>query len=209
MVLQEQLAVGPEPEKLSRPFDKNRNGMVIGEGAAALILEDIDSAKRRGVPILGEILGFGSSAVIAKHTVAHLGEALRNVMVQSVRTSGLTPDDIGHVHAHGLSTEKCDAEEAWAINEVFARRKSPVPVTAAKSYFGNLGAGAGAVELIASLLAMREQKLFPVLNYTTPDPACNVNVCRSLGTDPGRVVVSTNVTPHGQASAIVAGAYVG
>jgi 3-oxoacyl-[acyl-carrier-protein] synthase II len=182
---------------------------VIGEGAAALILEELESAKRRGAPILGEIIGFGSSAVIAKKTVAHLGEALRNVMQQSLSTSGLTPDDIGHIHAHGLSTTKCDAEEAWAINEVFGSRKSPVPVTAAKSYFGNLGAGAGAVELIASLLAMREQKLFPVLNYATPDPACNVNICRTLDTHPGRVVISTNITPHGQASAIVAQTFEG
>jgi 3-oxoacyl-[acyl-carrier-protein] synthase II len=209
MVLQEQLAEGPEPEKLSRPFDKTRNGMVIGEGAAALILEDLESAKRRGVPILGEIIGFGSSAVIARHTVAHLGEALRNSMAQTLNTSGLKPDDVGHIHAHGLSTEKCDAEEAWAINDVFGSRKKPVPVTTAKSYFGNLGAGAGAVELIASLLAMREKKLFPVLNYNTPDPACNVNVCRSLDTDPGKVVVSTNVTPHGQASAIMARVFEG
>jgi 3-oxoacyl-[acyl-carrier-protein] synthase II len=209
MVLQEQLATGDKPEELSRPFDKSRNGMVIGEGAAAVILEDLASAKRRGVPILGEIIGFGSSAVIAKHTVAHLGEALRNVMKQSLATSGLSPDDVGHVHAHGLATEKCDAEEAWAINEIFGGRKSPVPVTAAKSYFGNLGAGAGAVELIASLLAMREKKLFPVLNYATPDPACNVNVCRSLETDPGKVVVSTNITPHGQASAIAARVFEG
>jgi len=209
MVLQEELAEGDEPSKLSRPFDQTRNGMVIGEGAAALILEDLASAQRRGVPILGEIIGFGSSAVIAKHTVAHLGEALRNVMKQSLSTSGLTPDDVGHIHAHGLSTTKCDAEEAWAINEVFGARKSPVPVTAAKSYFGNLGAGAGAVELIASLLAMREKKLFPVLNYATPDPACDLNICRSLDTNPGEAVISTNITPHGQASAIVARTYVG
>ena len=208
MALQEQLADGRPPEELSRPFEKDRNGMVIGEGGAAMILESLESAQARGVPILGEIHGFGSSSVIAKNTVAHCGQALANVMRQSLSTSGLTPDDVGHVHAHGLSTTKCDAEEAAAINDVFGDRASPVPVTAAKSYFGNLGAGAGLIELISSLLAIENEQLFPVLNYVAPDPACDIHIARD-SESPGATVLSTNVTPQGQASAILAGKFVG
>lgn len=206
MVLQEQLASGDDPARLSRPFDKDRNGLVIGEGAGALVLEDAEAAQKRGATILGEIVGFGSSSVIARNTVAHCGRALRNVMLQALRTSGLTPDDVGHLHAHGLSTPKCDAEEAAAINEVFGGRRSPIPVTAAKSYFGNLGAGAGLVELIASLLAIKNQQLFGVLNYETPDPDCDIRVAGSADSA-GESVLNINVTPQGQASAVLARAY--
>ncbi|MCA9267368.1 MAG: beta-ketoacyl-[acyl-carrier-protein] synthase family protein [Planctomycetales bacterium] len=208
MALQEQLATGDDPAKLSRPFDKNRNGLVIGEGAAALVLEELSSAQRRGVKIYGEIVGFGSSSVVANKTVARCGQALANSMRMALRTSGKGPDDIGHVHAHGLGTPKCDAEEAQAINDVFRERSTPVPVTAAKSYFGNLGAGAGAIELIASLEAIARGQLFPVLNYETPDPQCDIAVARSLDTPPGTSVLSGNVTPQGQASAILAQAFV-
>ena len=207
MALQEQLAAGRPPEQLSRPFDKDRNGMVIGEGAGALVLESLESARARGVPILGEIHGFGSSSVVAKNTAAHCGTALANVMRQSLSTSGLSVDDVGHLHAHGLSATKCDAEEAAAIAEVFADRSSPVPVTAAKSYFGNLGAGAGLIELIASLLAIEKGQLFPVLNYETPDDDCNINVVTGDDTSPGDTVLSTNVTPQGQASSVLAGKF--
>lgn len=211
MALQEQLAGGRPPPQLSRPFERDRNGMVIGEGAGAMILESLESAQRRGAPILGEIFGFGSSSVIAKNTVAHCGQALANVMRQCLSTSGMTPGDVGHVHAHGLSTTKCDAEESEAIYDVFGDRDSAIPVTAAKSYFGNLGAGAGLIELITSLLAIEHGRLFPVLNYDTPDPACAINVVHGRGGDisPGASVLTTNVTPQGQASAILAGKFSG
>jgi len=210
MALQEQLAARRPPEQLSRPFEKSRNGMVIGEGAGAMILESLESAQKRGAPILGEIHGFGSSSVIARNTVAHCGRALSNVMRQALATSGFSPETVGHVHAHGLSTTKCDAEEAAAINEVFSSRSSPIPVTAAKSYFGNLGAGAGLIELIASLLAIENGTLFPVLNYETPDPECALHIAGAGGKEAaaGETVLNTNVTPQGQASAILAGKFV-
>ena len=206
MIMQEQLAEGRPPEELHRPFDAQRNGMVIGEGAGAMILESLESATSRGVPILGEIHGFGSSSVIARNTVAHCGQALGNVMRQAMATSGLSARQVGHIHAHGLSTTKCDAEEAQAIGHVFDEY-ADVPVTAAKSYFGNLGAGAGLIELIASLLAIRNGKLFPVLNCESVDPNCKINVARDFD-NPGDTVLSTNVTPQGQASAILAGKFV-
>jgi 3-oxoacyl-[acyl-carrier-protein] synthase II len=129
-------------------------------------------------------------------------------VLQSVlRSSGTTPDDVGHLHAHGLSTRTCDVEEAQAINEVFSARSKPLPVTAAKSYFGNLGAGSGMVELIASLLALQHDHLFPILNYTTPDPECPVAAVCNGGGHPGASFINLNVTPQGQASAVLVRRY--
>jgi 3-oxoacyl-[acyl-carrier-protein] synthase II len=202
--IQEELATnGVEPAKASRPFDLRRTGMVLGEGAGAIVLEELETARARGAQILAEVVGQGSSSVQDRAGVAHIDVAIKNAMQQALRNSGLSPDDIGHVHAHGLSTGKCDAEEAQAINAVFGRRVNPVPVTAAKSYFGNLGAGGGLVELICSLLALQHDRLFPVLNYETPDPACPIAVVQSDDAKPGDSFINVSVTPQGQASAVI------
>ena len=116
-------------------------------------------------------------------------------------------DEVGHVHAHGLSTRESDAQEAQAIREMFASRSGGVPVTAAKSYFGNLGAGSGLVELIASVLAMNHDALFPILNYETPDPACPIQAVAERGTSPGRSFLNLSVTPQGQASVVMVRAF--
>ena len=110
---------------------------------------------------------------------------------------------IGHLHAHGLSTRSCDAEEARAIHGVFGGRSRPVPVVAAKSYFGNLGAGGGMVELIASLLALQHGHLFPTLNYETPDADCPVAVVRDGAVEAGESFINLSVTPQAQASAVL------
>ncbi len=115
--------------------------------------------------------------------------------------AGANVNDVGHLHAHGLSTRTGDVEEARAIQAVFAARSTPLPVVAAKSYFGNLGAGSGMVELIASLLAMQHGRLFPILNYATPDPECPVAAVRNGDACPGASFINLNVTPQGQASA--------
>ncbi len=203
VILQEEIANGQvEPGKASRPFDKDRTGMVLGEGAGAIVLEALESANRRGVAILAEVVGYGSSTVIDRNNVAHIDAAIKNAINQSLRTSGMRPDDVGHVHAHGLSTRRCDAQEAAAIQSAFGERGEPVPVTAAKSYFGNLGAGSGLVELIASTLALGHGKLFPVLNYETPDPDCRIAVVKDTPAAPGESFINVNVTPQGQATAV-------
>ncbi len=204
VALQEELAKGNgSPERLSRPFDLDRQGMVIGEGAGAIALEEMETAQDRGADILAEIVGFGSSAVMSRSGEGNLGKALENVMRQAIGKAGTSLNEIGHVHAHGLSTRKCDREEAAAIATVFGDRGDPVPVTAAKSYLGNLGAGGGVVELIASVMALKNDLLFPILNYETPDPECPISAVRSLDTSPGDSVLSVNVTPQGQASAVL------
>jgi 3-oxoacyl-[acyl-carrier-protein] synthase II len=196
---------GVEPAKASRPFDKNRSGMVIGEGAGAIVIEELATAKARGATIYAEIVGHGSSHVADRNCVAHRDVALSNVMRNSLRGAEMSPDDVGHIHAHGLSTRSCDIDEAKAIRDVFGSAADKVPVTAAKSYFGNLGAGSGMIELIASVLALSNGKLFPVLNYETPDPQCPITVAapNNGSVSPGKSFLNLNVTPQGQASAVL------
>lgn len=200
-VSQEEVTPGEgDPTKASRPFDARRSGMVLGEGAGTLILEEYEHAQARGAKIYGEIVGYGSSTVQDPATgKGHIREALRNVLQQALRTSGLEPAQIGHIHAHGLSTIADDAAEAAAIVDVFGNR--PIPVTAAKSYMGNLGAASGMVEAIASVLALNNERLFPILNYEHPDPACPITAAQAT-TPAGSSFISLSVTPQGQASAI-------
>ena len=201
---QEEVAAGDgDPATLSRPFDRDRRGMVLGEGAGAVVIEELSAAEARGATIYGEVIAAANSSAIGRRLEARRGLAMQNSLQAVVAASGLSPDEVGHMHAHGLSTRSGDAEEAAAIRHVFADRKKPLPVTAAKSYFGNLGAGAGAVELIASLLAMRHGRLFPVLNYETPDAECPVAAVRNGDASPGDSFVHLSVTPQGQAAAVM------
>ena len=202
VTLQEEVAPGNgDPATVSRPFDRDRQGMVLGEGAGALIVESLDSAVQRGANILGEVIGFGSSAVANARGEGNVRQSLENVIRVAMKKAGLTTDDLGHVNAHGLSTRKGDAEEAAAISAVFGSRE--VPVVAAKSYFGNLGAAGGLVELICSLEALQHNRLFRVLNYEHPDPTCPLHIVSDSAVPPGDSFLSMSVTPQGQASAVV------
>lgn len=226
-----------DPTTISRPFDKNRTGMVAGEGAAMLILEEYESAKARNATIYAEILGLGSANVArglspfaqsaeqkgtvplsvpkragSSSTPDLIGKcdiALARAMKSALRDAGKTPQDVGHINAHGLSTTDRDADEARAIHEVFGALADKIPVTAPKSYFGNLGAGSAVVELIASVLAMREGKLPRTLNYTTPDPTCPLAVTNNDNTSPGRSFLNLSVTPQGQAAVLYVAAFHG
>jgi 3-oxoacyl-[acyl-carrier-protein] synthase II len=204
VALQEQLAIGNgDASALSRPFDLDRAGMVVGEGAGTVVMEELESARRRGARILGEVAGYGSSTVIDRRSVARRTDALRNAMRQALSMAGVGPESVGHVHAHGVATRQGDIDEARAIQEVFGGRVDPVPVAAAKSYFGNLGAAGGVIELIGSLAAMQHGRLFPVLNYRTADPECPVAVVRDHHTPAGESVLNLSVTPQGQAAAVL------
>ena len=206
---QEELAVANgTPAEASRPFDLHRTGMVLGEGAAAVILEELGTAQARQAKIYGEVVGCACSAVVGRRLVAHREQALTNVLQKTLAAAGAAPDEVGHVHAHGLSTRSCDVEEARAIRAVLGNRFRPVPVVAAKSYFGNLGAGSGLVELIASLLAQEAGHLFTTLNYRTPDPQCPLNVVDGMDTAAGDSFLNLSVTPQGQASAVMVRRYV-
>jgi 3-oxoacyl-[acyl-carrier-protein] synthase II len=203
-VTQEDVAAGNgDPTKVSRPFDSDRSGMVLGEGAGAIIIEELEHARARGATIYGEIIAASSRAAASPRLVARRKVALANVLRALLQDSGCRPDEIDHVHAHGLSTRSCDAEEAQAIAEIFGDRATKLPVVAAKSYFGNLGAGSGMVELIASLMAIRCGTLFPTLNYETPDAECPIQVVRDPATPAGKRFINLNVTPQGQASGLL------
>jgi 3-oxoacyl-[acyl-carrier-protein] synthase II len=201
---QDELADGSgDPATASRPFDRDRSGAVLGEGAGAIVLEALSSAEARGATIHAEVLSRASSAVAGPNLVARRQQALENVMRTVLERAGLSADEIGHVHAHGLSTRTGDAEEAAAIQSVFGDRPGPIPVVAAKSHFGNLGAGSGMVELVASVLALGHGHLFPVLNYETPDPECPVAAVTDGSTPAGDSFINLSVTPQGQASAVL------
>lgn len=202
--IQEELApADQDPQRASRPFDRDRGGMVLGEGAGAIVLEEFESARARGARIYGELAGAGSSSVLDTNRVAWRGQAMANAMRSALRDAKAEPAEVGHINAHGLGTRSCDAEEAEAIGAVFGPRAASLPVVALKSYFGNLGAGSGLVELAASALAFEHGKLFPILNYETPDPACKVAAVMGGDTPPGDSFLNLSVTPQGQASCLL------
>jgi len=183
------------PDKASRPFDKNRDGWVVAEGAGVLALEDLAHAQRRGATIYGEILGFGS-AYDRGLTGSGLARAIHGALTQA----GISPQDVDHVNAHGQSTRVGDAWEARGIAAVFGR---DTPVFAPKSYFGSLSSASGAAELTASLLAYQHGTLPPTLNYETPDPECPVSVLREARPIKRPYFVKISVTERGQCAAAI------
>jgi 3-oxoacyl-[acyl-carrier-protein] synthase II len=201
-LLQEQLVTDAhDPAAACRPFDRERRGAVLGEGAASIVLEEWEFAQRRRAVPLAEVVGFGSSSVMEASGKSRRDQSLRIAAQQALRRAGLQPRQIGHVHAHGLGTYIGDREESRAIQELFG--DYPVPVVAAKGNLGNLGAASGLVELVASITAMREGHLFPARNYVTPDPDCPVSVVTDRTTRAGKYALNLSVTPQGQASAVV------
>ena len=204
--LWDELAESPDspPETWCRPFDKNRNGQVAAEGAAAFLLEEESHAQNRGATINGTILGAGSSCAVSRDGTPRLRDALANAMRASLKDARLSPEEVGHINAHGLGERAEDVEEAQAIQIAFGDYAKHVPVTALKSYFGNSGSGCGTLELAGSLCSLREGVILPTLNYESPDPDCPLNVVRDepLATT-NKVFMNVNVTVNGQASALV------
>ena len=191
-----------EPTRWSRPFDRSRRGMVLGEGAAVLILEEASHAEARGARIYGEIVGHAARCATDANGVGLRRTAHAHAMRRALAMAEVSADGLGHVHAHGASTTVGDREEAAAMQDVLGAAAARVPTVAAKSHFGNLGGGSGLVECVASLLAVRQGELFPLLNHETPDPECPIRPARR-GDAAGGLFVSTAVTPQGQAGSLV------
>jgi 3-oxoacyl-[acyl-carrier-protein] synthase II len=188
------------PELASRPFDRDRQGQVRGEGAAAFILESRAHAQRRGAAVLARVAGWGSGFARGGSGGGPTDRAIEHAIAFALCGCGLSALDIGHVNAHGLSTRDDDRREALAL----ARVLGSVPVFAPKSYFGNLGAGSGAVELAASVLAVAEGIVPMSLNCEHPDPACPVRVIRGEPCQAGkRCALVVNRSAAGQAAAVV------
>ncbi|MDM4014419.1 beta-ketoacyl-[acyl-carrier-protein] synthase family protein [Roseiconus lacunae] len=188
-----------DPTMMSRPFAEGRDGSVLGEGAGAMVCESLEHAQGRGATILGEVVGYGSSAVGPLGGKAFLRTAIANVLRAALGEED--PKAIGHIHAHGLGTVECDAQEAAAIADVFGDAAKQPPVTTAKGHFGNLGAGGGMVETIASLISLGGE-LFPIRNADPLASDCPINACLNDSTPAGDQFINVNVTPQGQASAI-------
>lgn len=160
------------PAAACRPFDAERDGMVNGEGAAAFILEREEFAVARGASILARVAGCGVTFGSREPAPGLHQAAIERSMTQALRSAELNPSEVGHVNAHASGTIEDDPLEAQAIRNVLA----DVPVTAPKSFFGNIGSGGGAVEMVASVLAVQHGLVPPTLNFATPDPACPVQV---------------------------------
>jgi len=157
----------------SRPFDRTRDGFVLGEGAGIVILEEYEHARRRGATCLTEVAGYGSTADAFRITDIHEeGRGPVAAMNLALEDAGLKPADIDYISAHGTSTEENDKIESLAIQRVFNDHAGQVPISSIKSMMGHLIAAAGAVELIACVLAIRDGMLPPTTNYQNPDPNC-------------------------------------
>jgi 3-oxoacyl-[acyl-carrier-protein] synthase II len=165
-----------EPERASRPFDAQRDGFVIGEGAGVLILESLDLARRRGAKILAEIVGYGMSGDAYHITQpAEGGDGGYRVTLAALKDGNISPAEVSYVNAHGTSTPIGDAIETTALTRVFGENAKKVPISSTKSMTGHLLGGAGGLEAGISVLALRDQILPPTINYENPDPVCDLD----------------------------------
>jgi len=203
--LWDELADSPaEFSQRSRPFDKARNGQVVGEAACSLLLEEKTHAEKRGAKIWGELLGTGASCVVSRDGVPDTRTSITNAIKLAFKRAGVEAGDIGHINAHGLGDSKLDVEEFLAIQDVFGDKATEIPVTALKSYFGNSGSACGIVEASGSLVGLQQGVIPATLNYETQDADCPLNVVRNepLATD-NKLFLKISTTTFGQASASV------
>ncbi len=178
------------PERC-RPFDKNRSGLAISEGAGVLLVESFDAARARGADVLGEVAGYGQSVDTNHMTQPHPdGDGATRAMTDAIADAGLSPSDIDYINAHGTATPQNDRMESKAIHRVFGTRA--VPVSSTKGAVGHSLGGAGGIEAVICALALQHQKLPTNVNYETPDPDCNLAVVRESTPAKLRSVLSNN-----------------
>jgi len=200
-----------EPERASRPFDRDRDGFVAGEGATILILESEEHARARGARIYAEVLGYGASAD-AYHITAPLenGEGAIIAMKQALATAGIQPSDVDYLNAHGTSTDLNDRSETRAIKHVFGEAAYDLPISSTKSMTGHLMGAAGALEALARLMAIQTNCIPPTINYENPDPELDLdyvpNEARSVDV---RIAMSNSFGFGGHNASLVIGRYDG
>jgi 3-oxoacyl-[acyl-carrier-protein] synthase II len=188
------------PATMARPFETDRDGIVLGEGAAAFVLESLEHAERRGANIVGEIIATAASAVGRRDGREHIRMATRNVLGKLLAKSTTARQAGWHLHAASGGDPEKDLAEACGIRDCLGDAER-VPIVAAKSYFGSLGAGGAAVEVAASCLSLGHGELFPTLNQERPDPRCPVRVSAEP-TSAGHAFIHLSYSPQGQASGV-------
>ncbi len=171
-----------DPEHASRPFDRDRDGFVLGEGAGVVVLEDYDRAVKRGAPIYGEILGYGLTSD-AHHITTPNSDGPRRCMINAMKQAGIGPEQIDYLNAHGTSTTIGDVNETNAIKEAFGDAAKKVVVNSTKSMTGHALGGAGGIETVFTLLALKNQVSPPTINIFNQDPLCDLDYCANEARD--------------------------
>lgn len=173
-----------DPQAASRPFDKNRDGFVMGEGAGIVVLEEYESAKKRGAKIYAEVVGYGLTGD-AYHLTAPApgGEGAARCMLMALKNAGLNPEDVDYINAHGTSTPMNDLYESMAINTVFGAHTKKLMVSSTKSMTGHALGAAGGLEAVFTLMSMDKGVVPPTINYNDPDPECNLDYVPNTARD--------------------------
>jgi len=169
-----------DPSKSCKPFSKNRTGIVMGEGSAMVVLEEMERAVRRGAPIYAELMGYGSTSD-ASHITRPSLEGQARAMAEALKDAGLLPADIDYINAHGTATPWNDLLETQAIKKVFGDHACKIPISSTKSMHGHTMGSAGAIEFIASLIAIKNQAVPPTINLDQPDPECDLDYVPNIG----------------------------
>jgi len=165
-----------DPERASRPFDRDRDGFVLGEGAGVVVIEELDHARQRGAKILAEVVGYGMTAD-AYHITAPApdGEGAVRAMIMALKESNVEPEDVGYINAHGTSTDLNDRFETMAIKKVFKEHAYNLMISSSKSMTGHLLGAAGGIEFVITMMAIVEGWVPPTINYENPDPECDLD----------------------------------
>lgn len=200
-----------EPTKASRPFDRDRDGFLLGEGAGALVFEELTHAKRRGAPILAEVLGYGSTSDAGHITQpAEDGEGAAQAMRLALIDAGVTVDQVDYISAHGTSTPLGDAAETVAIKKVFGAHARNLVISSIKSCIGHLLGASGGVAAVAAIQAIRHATIPPTINLETPDEGCDLDYCPNVARDKRIRVALTNALGFGGHNAcLVLGSFEG
>jgi len=192
------------PETASRPFDKTRDGFVLAEGAAVLVIESLEHAQARGAHIYAEIIGYGNTCD-AFHITAPMesGGGAAKAMEKALRSAGITINDIDYINAHGTATPLNDSSETHAIKTVFGEKAYDIPLSSTKSVTGHLLGAAASVEAIFSIKSINEQFIPPTMNLHTPDPDCDLNYTPNVGVSHKINIVMSNAFGFGGHNAVV------